>query len=67
MVRVLTDQPNASLRRDNASNAKLASIVFPTVKPGSGLATLKGYVAARRPAATLDRRSTHCPIACRRN
>jgi hypothetical protein len=39
--------PTASLRRD--------------LKPGSGLAAVKGCVAARWPAATLDRRSARAP------
>lgn len=66
MVLVPTGQPNTSLRRDNASNAKLASVVFPTFKPGIGLATVKGRVATRWPTATLDRRSTRCLIVRRR-
>jgi len=39
--------PPASPRRD--------------LKPGSGLAAVKGFVAARWPAATLDRRSARAP------
>jgi len=64
MVLVLTGQPNTSLRRDDASNAELASAVLSTVKPGIGLATVKGYVAlAMACGHPLDRRSTRCPIA----
>jgi hypothetical protein len=66
MVLVLTDQSNTSLRRENASNAELASVVSPTFKPGTGLTTVKGCVAARWPAATLDRRSARCPAVLRR-
>ncbi|MEA2956852.1 MAG: hypothetical protein QOJ58_2352 [Alphaproteobacteria bacterium] len=74
MVLVWIDQPNTSLRRDIASKAGLASEVVlmpptasprPDLKPAAGLATVKGCVASRWPAATLDRRCARRPIKAR--
>jgi hypothetical protein len=68
MVLVPMDQPNTSLRRDIASTAssprkssqcRQHQNAHPTLKPAAGLAIVKGYVASRWPAATLDPRSAH--------